>query len=291
MGFDDRAYARDENSGQWFGRDWSVVTWIIVMNLGIYVLQILLRKNDDPLTQFLALRADLFTFELLTHPWRIAELVTYGFAHDPDNILHIAFNMFFFWMFGRELEARYGGPNFVKIYFTGLVVAGLGWMLVDNLTYGVREKAMLYGASGGVSTVIALFVLLYPKRTVLFWGLFPMPIWVFGLIWLFGDIQGAVLRTGNVAFTAHLAGAGYGLLFYYTSWTLGSLWPSGMNLTLKRMRGPKLKVHDPEEAEESMAEQVDRILEKIQTHGQESLTAKEREILEQASRRYQQKHR
>jgi hypothetical protein len=149
----------------------------------------------------------------------------------------------------------------------------------------------LYGASGGVSTVIALFVLLYPKRTVLFWGLFPMPIWVFGLIWLFGDIQGAVNRPdgSTVAFTAHLSGAAYGLLFFYTQWTLGSLWPSGFSL--KRMRAPKLKVHDPEAAEESMTEQVDRILEKIQQQGQDSLTAKEKKILEQASRRYQQKHR
>ena len=293
MGFNDRDYARDGEGGFSFGRDWSVVTWVIVLNLGVYALQIMTHnpmQGKDPVTDLLALRSTLFTFELVTHPWQILQVITCGFAHDPDNILHIAFNLFFFWMFGRELEARYGGPTFAKMYLTAIIVSSLGWLLIENVTHPGR-MATIIGASGGVSAVIALFVFLFPKRTLMVWGIFPLPVWAFGLIWIYMDIQGALSReqSSNVAFTAHLAGAAYGFLFFKTGWTLGSLWPSGKKF--KSFGGPKLKVHDPDEVEENFGEQVDEILKKIQDHGQDSLTAKERQILEQASRRYQQKHR
>jgi membrane associated rhomboid family serine protease len=293
MGFNDRDYAREGEGGFSFGRDWSVVTWVIVLNLGVYALQIMTNspmQGKDPVTDFLALRSTLFTFELVTHPWQIVQIVTYGFTHDPNNILHIAFNLFFFWMFGRELESRYGGPTFAKMYVTAVIFSGLGWLVIENITQK-DTMANIIGASGGVSAVIALFVLMYPKRTLLIWGIIPMPVWAFGLIWIFMDIKGALARdlSSDVAFTAHLAGAAYGFLFYKTNWTLASLWPSSGKFG--RSHAPKLKVHDPDEIEENFAEQVDEILKKIQTHGQESLTAKERKILEQASRRYQQKHR
>lgn len=297
MGFEDREYARESEGGFSFGRDWSVVTWVIVVNLAVYVLQIMTTYQVqvvghtitlDRVSDFLKLRPNLFTFELVTHPWQILEIVGYGFCHAPDNILHIAFNMFSFWMFGRELEARYGGPIFAKMYLTAIVISGLGWLLIENILDSESLRPLI-GASGGVSAIVALFVFLFPKRTLLVFGILPAPVWVLGIVWLFMDIQGAVARSGDVAFTAHLAGAVYGFVFFKTNWTLGSLWPSSGKF--RRLNAPKLKVHDPDEVEENFAEQVDEILAKIQTHGQDSLTAKERKILEQASRRYQQKHR
>jgi hypothetical protein len=50
-------------------------------------------------------------------------------------------------------------------------------------------------------------------------------------------------------------------------------------------------VHDPDQYEETMSQKVDEILKKINEKGQDSLTARERRTLEEASRRYQQKHR
>ena len=50
---------------------------------------------------------------------------------------------------------------------------------------------------------------------------------------------------------------------------------------------PKLRVLDPDSSEESTEAQVDAILQKIQEHGRDSLTRKERRILEEASRQYQ----
>jgi hypothetical protein len=57
---------------------------------------------------------------------------------------------------------------------------------------------------------------------------------------------------------------------------------------LKQLRPkPKLRVLDPDSPDDSTEAQVDEILKKIQEHGRDSLTRRERRILEEASREYQ----
>jgi hypothetical protein len=89
-----------------------------------------------------------------------------------------------------------------------------------------------------------------------------------------------------VAFTAHLGGALYAFIFFRTRWSLIRIVP--LNLWTKMLRrGPRLRVHTPEEREEQDSQRVDEILRKIKQQGQNSLTRKERRILEEASRHYQ----
>ena len=54
-------------------------------------------------------------------------------------------------------------------------------------------------------------------------------------------------------------------------------------------RPPVLLWMRPDDDDLSLNKEVDAVLEKISRHGEESLTNKERRILERASRRYQQK--
>jgi hypothetical protein len=149
---------------------------------------------------------------------------------------------------------------------------------------------LMVGASGGIAGVFTVFVIHYPTRTILLNFFIPIPAWVFGILWLLGDLQGALAGQGMVAYTAHLGGAAFGLLFYKTHWQLGRLLPR--KLSLPKFGGkPPLRVHRPEEREEHLTEQADAILEKIGRSGQDSLTANERKILAEYSRRMQQKHR
>jgi hypothetical protein len=71
---------------------------------------------------------------------------------------------------------------------------------------------------------------------------------------------------------------------------LGSLLPKRFSLGRLRPK-PRLRVHSAEDEEEDLARRLDRILEKINREGQDSLTKDERRTLERASRRYQQKRR
>ena len=138
--------------------------------------------------------------------------------------------------------------------------------------------------------VMLLFVLHYPKRILLVWGILPAPAWLLGAIWVVADMLGMAGGGRVVAYEAHLAGALYGFVYFRTRWTLAALWPKDFSLSRLRPK-PRLRVHDPDKRDDALSAEVDDILRKIRQHGQDSLTAKERRILEEASRRYQQKRR
>lgn len=302
MGIYDRDYSQAER-GFFLGGDRMMVTNLLLITVGVYLVQLLVDGTDPrapaPLTHALELNTLLFSSEFFTHPWWIFKLVTYGFAHARNDLLHVAVNMFIFWFFGRELEHHYGRREFLAIYLTAIIAAGLVWLCAAKLT----DPAVLprvIGASGGIAGVVILFAIHWPRRIILIWGIIPAPVWLLAALWLVSDALGVLGRSpdNNVAYVAHLAGAAYGAFYYRTGWSLGRLAPEGggsfpslKSLKMPRFRKPQLKVHDPEEYEDQLSEEVDRILAKIQAQGQDSLTAKERRALERASRRYQQKHR
>src|SRR5262249_13618687 len=142
--------------------------------------------------------------------------------------------------------------------------------------------SVVLGASGGIAAMVILFAMNFPHRMVLFMFVIPMPMWVLAVIVVGWDAWGAMQRSGNVAFTAHLGGALFGFLYYQWGWRLERWLPTGS--LAKRFRSkPKLRVIDPDEVD-STDSRVDEILQKIQEKGQDSLTRGERRILEQASR-------
>jgi hypothetical protein len=132
---------------------------------------------------------------------------------------------------------------------------------------------------------------------ILFMMFIPMPAWVLGVLLVVMNLMGTLGGGGGaeghrVAFDVHLVGAAYGLLFFRTRWDFGTLWPSDWSSWLsQRRRRPRLKVHDPSEGSGALEKQADAVLEKLHQHGEASLTARERRILEDYSRRMKQKHR
>jgi len=286
MGIYDRDYyQQSQPEGISFGGSGNrmMVTNLVLVNVGVYLVDLFL---GGKLSNTFALSSNM-----LTHPWRAYELLTYGFLHDPNSLGHIFFNMFGLWFFGRDVELKYGRKEFLGFYLSTVVLAGLGWLISGNLFAPGRVSAMI-GASGGVMGVLVVYALSFPFRTLLIWGILPMPAWALACLYVLMDVLGASGSTGadDVAHTAHLTGAACGLLFHRTGWHLGRLVPGSM--ALKRFKPkPRLRVHDPGHEEEAMSGQVDEILRKIQQHGQDSLTRKELRILAEASRRYQQKQR
>lgn len=59
------------------------------------------------------------------------QLLTYMFLHDPKNILHIFFNMFTLYMFGRSLEHIWGSRRFLLFY----MVCGVGAALAQETVW------------------------------------------------------------------------------------------------------------------------------------------------------------
>ena len=139
-------------------------------------------------------------------PW---QLLTYGFLH--GSLMHIAFNMFMLWMFGRELELVYGPRRFIAYYLTCVVGAGLVQLIVAATQGGIYPTV---GASGGVFGLLLLFGMTFPNRMIML--LFPpVPmkakymVIVFGLLELYLGVSG---RSPGIANFAHLGGMLFGFI-------------------------------------------------------------------------------
>lgn len=285
MGLYDRDYIReDDERGIFAGGQYSMVTMLIFINVGVFILDVLMGQPDEnglhALSRNLSLHADLFQ-----KPWNAWQLLTAGFVHFPGNLSHVGWNMFELWLFGRDVEAIYGRKEFLRLYLSLIVLSSLVWVISAT---AMHHSGPMLGASGAVVGVMILYVLHYPMRTFLLFFVLPVPAWLLGTICIVQNVFG--LGTGqNIAFEAHLAGAAFAYIYYATGWNLGRWWPRRFSLGSLKPR-PKLRVHEPEH-EESLTDQVDRILEKISREGESSLTAQERRTLEDASRRYQQRRR
>jgi membrane associated rhomboid family serine protease len=252
----------------------------------IYLVELFL---EVPLSNMLALGADL-----VEKPWNAWQLVTAGFAHSTTNVwhLHLIFNMICLYFFGRDVEGTYGSRLFLYLYFSFLICANVVWLVATDASVPRQFWHLVdaRGASGAISGVLMLFILLFPRRTILLNFFIPVPAWLFGILWIVEDVTGAVRGGDNVAYSAHLGGAACGFLFYKTGFHLGSLIPRRLSLP-SFQRKPPLRVHRPAQQEEQLSAQADAILEKIGREGQDSLTAHERRVLEEYSRRMQQKRR
>lgn len=190
---------------------------IIIINAIIWLAQfVLLRRAGIDLTQQFGLH-----FPASEH-FRIYQLVTYMFLHDPYSFSHVFFNMFAVFMFGRTLEQVWGPKRFLSYY----LVTGIGAGLIQLLVIYLRARAVIpvemfsmigsvtVGASGAVFGILLAFGMLFPNAQ-LFIIPFPFPIkakWFvigYGLLEL---VFGVANRTGdNVAHFAHLGGMLFGI--------------------------------------------------------------------------------
>ena len=246
MGLYDRDYSRRPDPGIHLSAPQSATVQLVLLTGVVYLLQLL----SPRVTTELALQADWWR-----RPWEVYQLLTYGFLHDPSDVRHILINMLVFWVFGRELEARYGRGEFVTFYLLGIVFSGLAWSLIETalgsaqphgfqLTVDETGKLMALqtavptalGASGGIAGVVALYAANFPHRQILFMFIIPMPMWMFAALGVLMDANGAIHRSGNVAFTAHLAGAAYGLAYYFFHWRLAPWLARGGSLLSARTR-------------------------------------------------------
>lgn len=281
MGIYDRDYERqssyDDSPGIRLRMPQSMTMRLILITSIIYLVQLV---SGGTVTQLGMLDSDWYY-----QPWKAYTLLTYGFLHAPNNILHILANMYGLWLFGTGVEARYGSREFLLFYLTAIVVGGLAWTVAEIPVAGMSH---MYGASAACVAVMVVYAFMYPHQTVLMMMLFPMPMWVLAMALTAWDIMGATNRSGDVAFTAHLGGAAFGALYYKFGWRLGNWFPTQWKMPKLRRR-PPLRVHQPTDDEEETEDAVDHILRKIREHGQDSLTGQERRILEEASREYQKK--
>lgn len=290
MGIYDREYYRDERSSSFELRGaWSMTTWLIVINAAVFLL--------DMFTKNWVMRMLEAQPESLLKPYLWWQLITYGFAHSHKDIFHIFWNMFGLWVFGQPVEGIYGSKEFLRFYLVSVFLGGLFWTARVCLWAASSDPSMwneldgwtLRGASGAVTAVTLLFCIHYPKQTILLMMVLPVPAWFVGAMIIAGDIFGSFAGREGIAFDVHLVGAVFAIVYYKFGWNLGRWTPSFSLPTGLFKRKPRLRVRsavdDDRDVDDQLASQADQLLEKINREGIDSLTDRERRILEQHSRR------
>ncbi len=234
-------------------------------------------------------------------PWTF---LTYMFLH--TNILHLAFNTLMLFVFGAPVEHRMGGRIFLPYY----LLCGLGGALLSFLLMQWAPVGTILGASGAVMGVAVAFAWYWPNHPV---SVFPLPEpipakWL--VTFLVGlDLAlawaGAMARPGGgvgggVAHLAHLGGAAAAFLFLK-----GQDWRATHSARGGRghMAESSVLVARPPRASRSGAvpqsakhtkrgtldaranAEVDRVLDKINATGIDSLTPAERKFLTEFGRK------
>jgi membrane associated rhomboid family serine protease len=135
------------------------------------------------------------------------QLITSGFLH--ADLMHLLFNMLTFYFFAFRLEAVVGAINFLIIYF-GSMIAGSIYTVFkkkDDYDYGS------VGASGAISGVLFGFILFAPNSGMMIFPIpFPLPAWIFGILFLIWTYFAAKKSFDRINHDAHFYGALAGVI-------------------------------------------------------------------------------
>ena len=248
--------------------------------------------------------------DLLLKPWT---LLTYMFCHADigSNIFHIIFNMIWLWWFGQLYVRFHTQRQLLSLYLMGGIVSGLFFLLVFNIfPYFLLERnyTTVVGASGALMAVMGA-VAMQPDQQVgvnlivrTFTTSLKRLTFIIMALTLFAGGSG---NAGGLV--CHIGGAIFGLIYgyYYRSgkditafiWK----WTDACTRWFKNLSKPRMKAtqggrRDPIGAEKMRdmnynadrrqhEADIDAILDKISKHGYDGLSAEEKQMLFDASKR------
>lgn len=202
----------DDNSSR---RSVPIVTYIlIVLNIIIFLVE--LSGGDEFIMQWAFVPSRFLANPILDFP----TLFTSMFMH--ASWVHLGGNLLYLWIFGDNVEDRFGKVGFLIFY----IISGLA-ATAAQLMFSLDSNIPNLGASGAIAGVLGAYILLFPQsRVSVLQGqrIIPVPaLMVIGLwfvLQLFsgiGSITTSSADTGGVAFMAHIGGfvAGFILTFLF----------------------------------------------------------------------------
>ena len=134
---------------------------------------------------------------------------------------HLFSNMLYLWIFGDNIEGRFGPFRYLFFYLISGIAATLAFLF-----FSPGSSAPLVGASGAIAGVLAAYFIMFPKRNIkVLMGLWLIPLkaWIVIGVWFvlqlfsgWASIDSAA-ETGGVAYVAHVGGfvAGFVLTFVF----------------------------------------------------------------------------
>lgn len=265
-----------------------MVKWLLILNVGVYLLDLLLESQIGYkwMREFGA-----FTVQSAIKEGRIWEFVTFQFLH--ADIIHLLMNSLGIFFFGPWLERWWGGTKFLIFY----LLCGVGGAAFFTLLMSVGILPMdglqtpLVGASAGIYGILIGVAVIAPSLRVRL--LFPpveltMRQLAIGLLGI-STVMILLKIGGNEGGEAgHLGGAICGFLLMRHPRLLGI--GTGRTLIFQpKITRPQAqpKIRPRSELQKTQDSEVDLILDKISSHGFQSLTQTEKDLLQKVSNQKQ----
>ncbi len=248
----------------------------------------------------------IFSIEKILVEKQYYRMLSSGFLH--TGWIHLLFNMFSLYAFSEAVELYLGPMQYLLIYFSGAVAGNLLSLLIHK-----HHHYRSAGASGAVCAVIFAAIAIFPGMAI---GIFPFPFsipaWIYGLLFVLYSIFGLRSRFDDIGHDAHLGGALAGMLvaiamvpsviennylpilavtvpclvFIYILARKPHVLLTNRNVFDKPK--PNLTIDQRYNARRAeMQKEVDRLLEKINNRGFNSLSTKEKETLKAYSKELQ----
>jgi membrane associated rhomboid family serine protease len=154
-----------------------------------------------------------------------ATIFTAMFMH--AGFLHVGGNMLYLWIFGNNIEDRFGPARFLGFYLLCGMAATFGQLLAAP-----HSDIPNLGASGAIAGVLAAYLLLYPQARVttaiiliVIIELASLPAWIIIVLWFVLQLAEGITglgrvtaQAGGVAYFAHVGGFVAGLLLTLPAW-------------------------------------------------------------------------
>src|SRR6188508_2704117 len=150
--------------------------------------------------------------DYLSH--QTATLVTSQFLH--GGWVHILFNMLYLWIFGNNVEDRFGRLGFLGFYLLGGALAGLSQVAIDP-----TSTVPTIGASGAIAATLGAYFVLFPRARVtslvflgFFYQLIDVPAVIVLVFWFALQLIDGLASLGadvDIAFFAHIGGFLFGV--------------------------------------------------------------------------------
>lgn len=141
---------------------------------------------------------------------QLFSIMTSMFIH--VDFWHILGNMLYLFVFGDNVEDRFGHVKFIFLYFVFGIVGGLLHSTIVVMSGGVEQFIPTVGASGAISGILGAYIVFYPRSRIvsivpsfIFIRLARVPAFIFIGFWFILQILYSGGNT-SVAYIVHIGG-------------------------------------------------------------------------------------
>ena len=208
---------------------WPIVTWLLIaLNILVFSQQLVVDDPGEFIRRWGLVPANyphLFSASAHTDlmaPARLLPFVTCMFLH--GGLWHLLGNMLSLFVFGPNVEDRFGRFGFLIIYLACGLAAG-----ITQIAFAAGADIPVVGASGAIAGVMGAFFVMYPKARVV--SVIPIiviplivrvPAFFYLLFWIGMNVINALkemqlsmngTESAGVAWWAHIGGFAIGMIY------------------------------------------------------------------------------